>query len=177
MDKSLLPYLLVRLPLSDFVGDFEMAETLKTSTLRLTSTAFAHEGMIPEKYTCDGQNINPHLCISGVPENTKSLALLMDDPDAPQGTFTHWILWGIDPDIQEIAEYSIPPKSNQGTNSFGDLGYDGPCPPGGTHRYQFHLYALDTKIGLHTGANRQDFEQAIEGHILSQTTLIGKYSR
>lgn len=156
-----------------------MQQKAVTSTLQLTSSVFEPNGKIPEKYTCNGLDINPPLWISKVPEAAKSLVLIMDDPDAPQGIFTHWLMWNIDPKTTEIGENSVPQRAIEGTNSFGNIGYRGPCPPHGTHRYQFHLYALDTSITLTQGAKINELEhslKALESNILAKTTLIGKYS-
>src|SRR5437016_5598083 len=109
-----------------------MTEKVATASLQLMSPMFKHNDMIPQKYTCDGENINPPLQISNIPEGTKSLLLVMDDPDAPSGRFTHWTMWNIDPNITEIPENSFPIKAIEGTNSFGNIGYGGPCPPSGT---------------------------------------------
>lgn len=141
----------------------------------LGSDAFQHEQPIPEKYGCKGENINPQLTISNVPENTEALAMIMDDPDAPVGTFTHWTVWNIDPKTALIPENTS--IGTEGANDFGDTGYGGPCPPSGTHRYFFKLYALSEKLQLPPGASRQQLEQAMEGKILQQTQLMGTYSK
>lgn len=149
----------------------------QSTTMKLTSSAFSHNQSIPQNYTCDGENVNPPLSISGVPENTKSLALIMDDPDAPAGTWVHWAVWNIDPKTTEIAENSVPTGVVEGKTSFGKPGYGGPCPPSGTHRYFFKLYALDTTINLSSSSTKQDLEKAMEAQILDKTELIGLYSR
>lgn len=144
--------------------------------MRISSPAFENNGFIPSKYTCDGENISPPLIISNVPEETKSLALIMDDPDAPLTTFVHWLVWNIPPNITEIPEgekLSYP----QGKNSFGRQGYGGPCPPFGTHRYFFKLYALDTVLKLEEGAKKKQLLNAMSGHILEDAELLGRYSR
>jgi len=145
--------------------------------MKLASTAFENNQSIPAKYTCDGENVNPPLVIVDIPEDTQSLVLIVDDPDAPGGTFTHWLVWNIDPQAKEIAEGSVPQNASQGKNDFGKNGWGGPCPPSGTHHYFFKLYALDQKIDLPQSANKGDLEKAMQGHILSQTQLIGLYSR
>ena len=145
--------------------------------MKLTSSAFDHNQKIPVVYTCDGQKINPPLAISGVPKEAKSLALIVEDPDAPTGTFVHWIVWNIDPETLEIPEGSVPEKSQEGLNGAGKEGYVGPCPPTGQHRYFFTLYALDTTLGLNGQAKREDLDAAMQGHITAQATLVGVYRR
>ena len=130
--------------------------------------------MIPKKYTCQGEDINPLLKIEGIPQETVSLVLINDDPDAPGGTWDHWIVINIAP-TQTIAENSVP--GTQGKNSWGRNDYGGPCPPSGTHRYFFKLYALDTQLNLSEGASKKEVENAIKGHILEQTELIGLYEK
>jgi len=151
--------------------------TIKNIAMKLNSTAFSNNAALPAKYSCDGQRINPPLEISDVPANTQTLALIFDDPDAPAGTFVHWVIWNIDPKIAEIAENSTPVGAKQGTNSAGKTGYFPPCPPSGTHRYIFKLYALDTVLNLTPNAGKDNLEQAMQGHILDAAELIGLYSR
>lgn len=141
----------------------------------LTSDAFQHEQPIPEKYGCKGENVNPPLTITNVPANAQALAMIVDDPDAPVGTFTHWTTWDIEPNITSIPENTS--VGTEGMNDFGDTGYGGPCPPSGTHRYFFKLYALSDKLQLSAGASRQQLEQAMEGKIIDQTQLMGMYSK
>lgn len=146
----------------------------------LKSSAFKEGEMIPSKFTCDGENVSPLLEIRNVPAGTKSLALIVDDPDATGGkTWTHWLLFNIDPKSQYISEDSISLGAKEGTNSFGTVKYGGPCPPRGNppHRYMFKLYALDTVLDLKEGVSRADLEQAMAGHSLGQTTLMGRYGR
>lgn len=145
--------------------------------MKLTSSAFANEGKIPVLYTCDGGNIHPPLTITGVPDAAKSLALIVDDPDAPGGTFTHWTIWNIRPDTAVIEEGVVPEKSQEGTNSAGQVGFFPPCPPSGTHRYFFTLYALDATVGLDGKATKTDVEKAIAGHVIAQSLLVGVYGR
>ena len=145
--------------------------------MKLTSTAFANEEKIPVTYTCDGTKVNPPLSVSGVPASAKSLSLIVDDPDAPMGTFTHWVIWNLSPTTGEITSGVIPPTSQEGTNSAGRIGYTPPCPPAGTHRYFFTLFALDTTIGLDGKAKKAELETAMKGHIIEQTNLIGAYGR
>lgn len=144
--------------------------------LTLKSPEFEDEGRIPEKYTCDGANQSPPLWIRGVPEEAKSLVLVLDDPDAPGEVFDHWILWNLDPNIDEIEEGQTP-DACKGKNDFGKLEYGGPCPPSGTHRYRFKLYALDSKVELPEGSVKEEVEEATEGKALGQTELVGLYSR
>ena len=145
--------------------------------LQITSQAFAHDGMIPPEYTCDGADGNPPLTIRNAPEKTRSLALIVDDPDAPRGTWVHWVAWNIGPDTTEIPANSVPKGALQGTNDFGKQGYGGPCPPSGSHRYFFKLYALDISLALKTGATKAQLEEAMKGHILESAELIGLYRR
>lgn len=144
---------------------------------KLTSPAFNHGSQIPSRYTCDGENINPHLVLHGVPVTAKSLVLLMEDPDAPSGLYTHWVLWNIPPETREIKEHTAPWGCEQGYNSSNQIGYDGPCPPSGSHRYIFRLYALDQKLKLAADADRRTLEEAMAQHVMATTELIGTYSR
>ena len=142
--------------------------------LVVTSNAFAERGRIPSKYTCDGKNVNPPLTIKGIPEGTKSLVLIVDDPDCPTGTWDHWVVWNI-PTKEEIREDSVP--GTEGMNDFNKHSYGGPCPPSGTHRYFFKVYALDTNLDLTPISRKRDVEREIKGHVLAQGQLIGLYSR
>jgi len=142
--------------------------------MQITSPAFAHNESIPKKYTCQGEDINPPLTISDIPQGTVSLTLIHDDPDAPMGTWDHWLIWNIKP-VAEIKENSVP--GTQGKNSSGKSCYGGPCPPSGTHRYFFKLYALDCEIALSEGANKSDLEAAMANHILAQAELMGLYCK
>ncbi|MFD2247857.1 YbhB/YbcL family Raf kinase inhibitor-like protein [Pontibacter ruber] len=150
-------------------------ETKSTVRLSVSSPAFREGEHIPSRYTCDGENINPALEVGRLPEGTQSLALIVDDPDAPGGTWTHWLVWDIDPATTLIREDSKP--GTEGRNDFGNVQYGGPCPPGGTHRYYFKLYALDRKLGLREGSSRQDLLKAMEQHVLGSGELMGRYSR
>ncbi len=138
---------------------------------------FENNGNIPGKYTCDGDDVNPPLQIEGVPENARSLVLIVDDPDAPMGTWDHWIVWNIAPDTTKIEENSVPEGAVQGMNDFKKREYGGPCPPSGKHRYMFKLYALDTTLDLDSASKKEDVENAMSGHIIEQTTLVGLYQR
>lgn len=142
--------------------------------LRVRSVAFSHGGHIPPKYTCEGENINPPLEISGFPEKTKSLALILEDPDAPKGVYDHWIAWNIPPN-EAIAENSRPGIT--GTNSFGNAGYGGPCPPSGSHRYFFKVYALDSELNLPAGADKKTLQQAMKDHVLASAELMAHYQK
>ncbi len=150
--------------------------------MKLTSPAFDEGGMIPGKYTCDGTDLSPPLKWSAIPEETKSLALICDDPDAPMGTWVHWVYYDIPPSTQGVPE-NIGADDRpgiggvQGINDFRRIGYGGPCPPGGTHRYFFKLYALDTLLNLPPGATKKQLLKAMENHIVGQVQLMGKYSR
>lgn len=154
----------------------------KKMPLTITSTAFTEGGMIPSKYTCDGPDISPPLAWSGVPKEAKSLALICDDPDAPVGTWVHWVIYNLPPDTSGLPE-KVPPDSalpsgaRQGVNDFRKVGYGGPCPPGGTHRYFFKLYVLDTALNLPGRVTKADLLKAMEKHILAEAQLMGKYRR
>jgi Raf kinase inhibitor-like YbhB/YbcL family protein len=144
---------------------------------KLTSPAFNHGSQIPSKYTCDGDDINPHLVIQGVPQGAKSLALVLDDPDAPAGVWVHWLVWDVPPETKEIREHTAPFGAVEGRNGWGDNGYGGPCPPAGTHRYFFRLYALDAKLHLPATSTREAVETAMAGHIVATAELMGTYAR
>jgi Raf kinase inhibitor-like YbhB/YbcL family protein len=146
--------------------------------MKLSSSVFTNGENIPIRYTCDGEDVNPPLFISGVPEGARSLALVMDDPDAPAGLWVHWTVWNIDPRTVEIPEDSVPAGAEQGLTSSGRREYGGPCPPDREHRYFFRLYALDTKLDLdplQTG--KDELKEAIHGHVLAQAELMGRYDR
>ena len=153
------------------------AEERTMDMMLLTSQAFPKNGMIPPEYTCDGADGNPPLTIRNVPSKSRSLALIVDDPDAPRGTWVHWVVWNIGVDTTEIPATSVPAGALQGTNDFGKQGYGGPCPPSGTHRYFFKLYALDASPALKAGATKAQLEEAMKGHILGKAELVGLYRR
>ena len=160
-----------------------MAATARQKmAITITSSAFEEGGMIPSKYTCDGENISPPLKWEGVPQETKSIAIISDDPDAPVKIWVHWVMWNIPVDMEQLAE-SVPPDadlpdgSKQGINDFKHHGYGGPCPPMGTHRYYFKVYALDTKIDLASSSRKSHLLKAMEGHILAEGQLMGKYKK
>jgi len=142
--------------------------------LTITSPAFESNKSIPSKYTCDSNDVNPTLNIEGIPEETKSLVLIVDDPDAPMGTWDHWIVWNIPP-TNKIEENSVP--GTEGLNDFRKHSYGGPCPPSGTHRYLFKVYALDTKLDLDPNSRKKNVEKAMKDHILAKGELVGLYSR
>ena len=138
--------------------------------------------MIPAKYTCDGDDMSPPLKWVGAPEGTKSIALISDDPDAPVGTWVHWVLWNLPPTARELAEGvpakpQLPDGTRQGVSDFGRPGYGGPSPPSGTHRYYFKVYALDAMLDLPNSTRKADLLKAMKGHVLAEGQLMGKYSR
>ena len=143
--------------------------------LTVKSSAFEANKQIPKKYTCDAENTNPPLTIEGTPKETKTLALILDDPDAPRGTFDHWVVWNIPPSTNKVGEHSVP--GTEGLNGARKAGYMGPCPPSGTHRYFFKVYALDTELSLGAKSTKRDLEKAMQDHILAKGELIGLYHR
>ena len=143
----------------------------------LTSTAFGHNASIPKEYTCQGKDENPPLAISGVPADAKSLVLVIDDPDAPVGVWDHWVVWNIAPDTAEVAAHSVPAGAVQGRNSSGENKYQGPCPPFGTHRYRFTIYAISDVLSLAPGSSKQEVLTVIANKILDQYTLVGLYKK
>jgi len=147
-----------------------------SAQIAVTSSVFSSGGTIPAQFTCKGANHNPPLQLQNIPKNAKSLVLIVDDPDAPGGTFNHWLMWNLDPAISQIGQATEPTGAVQGTNDFGNLGYGGPCPPSGTHRYYFRIFALDRKLDLRAGAKRSALEGAMKGHILARGELIGRVS-
>jgi len=154
-----------------------------TKHLVLTTPAFRDGEVIPAVHTCDGEDLSPPLAWTGVPVETRGFALICDDPDAPRGTWVHWVLWNLPADAVELGQ-GVPPNpelpsgARQGLNDSGEVGYSGPCPPRGTpHRYYFRLYALDSAVNLSPGAQRGDLERAMEGHVLATGTLMGTYQR
>ncbi len=171
------------LAVSLFGAEAGAAEKAGKDHMQLTSTAFAEGASIPVKHTCDGPNVSPPLNWSGVPVEAKSLVLISDDPDAPVGTWVHWVLYDLPTGVSELPEgvtksQYIPGGAKQGLNDFRHLGYGGPCPPPGkAHRYFFKLYALDKQLELKPGATKQEVERAMEKHVLAQGQLMGTYSR
>lgn len=148
-------------------------------TFTLSSTAFRHDSLIPDVYTCDGKDISPQLKWEGAPSKTQSFTLIMDDPDAPMGTWDHWIVFNIPAETKEFSENikSLPSGTKVGTNSWGRSDYGGPCPPDREHRYDFKLFALDKTLDLPTGASKHDVLKAMKGHVLGETELMGRYDR
>ena len=144
--------------------------------MKIASSAFQNGAEIPSKYSRDGGNANPPLHIEGTPSNTKSLVLIVDDPDAPVGSFTHWVVWNIDPTTKEIPEKSKPQGAVEGTNDYPMVGYGGPQPPSGTHYYYFKIFALDKVLDLRVGAKRRELEKEMEGHVIAQAELMGRYT-
>lgn len=143
--------------------------------IHISSPAFVSGGRIPARFTCHGANVNPPLEFQGVPASAKSLVVIVEDPDAPAGLFTHWLLWNIPPSTTEIGEKSVPADSAQG--DFGKAGYGGPCPPSGNHRYIFRLLALDRRLDLKSGARRPALDKAVAGHILAQGEFMAHFAR
>lgn len=145
--------------------------------MKITSPVFEHNQKIPAKYSCDSQGVNPPLVFLDIPKNAKSLALIVDDPDATVGTFGHWVVYNIDPQVLEASENSVPRGGIEGNSSLGKPGWVAPCPPAGTHRYFFKLYALDIILNLSGNTSKSDLEKAMEGHIIEKAELIGLYQR
>lgn len=153
------------------------AQIPASEVMHVTSPDIPSGGAIPEQFTCDGRNQSPNLKFTGIPAGAKSLVVIVEDSDAPRGTFTHWLVWNISPDRTEILAAAPPPRAVEGTNDFGKLGYMGPCPSAGQNTYYFRLYALDTMLDLKPGARRQEVDAAMKGHILNEDALTGTYVR
>lgn len=145
--------------------------------MKIVSSAFEHNRRIPSKYTCDGENMSPPLSFLEVPKNTKSLVLIVDDPDAPSKTWVHWVVFNIDSATRDVSENSVPNGGVLGMTDFGKPGYGGPCPPSGKHRYFFKLYALDSVLNLPQSSDKNAVEEAMKGHILDSAELVGLYER
>ena len=159
-------------------GGFGVPAPSASERVGLTSSAFTDGGTIPRRYTCDGQDLSPPLAFSGVPAHTTGLALLVEDPDAPNGTFTHWLVWNIDPHTAQLAAGRTPAGATQGRNGFKKDTYGGPCPPKGKpHHYVFTVYAVDKRLALPSGATAEDLKRALNGHVLASGTLTGRYGR
>lgn len=144
--------------------------------MNITSKAFEEQQAIPPQFTCAGNGINPQLSFSDIPDGAKSLVLIVDDPDAPDGTFVHWVIYNINPAVKEIAENSSP-EGKEGLNGAGRVGYIAPCPPSGTHHYHFKLYALDKMLEFSSETDKAHVEKEMEGHILDQAELVGLFSK
>jgi len=157
-------------------------EPARSDGAKITSPAFAAGEMIPSRYTCDAENISPPLQWTGVPPGAETLALIVDDPDAPMGTWVHWVVFGL-PGVTMGLPEGVPAQPAiegggvQGVTSFRTVGYGGPCPPSGTHRYYFRLYALDASLALGSDASAREVQEAVEGHVLAEATLMGRYRR
>ncbi len=162
-----------------FTSKDKKMNTLKTNikNVELASPSFKNGQFIPSKFTCDGKDINPPLEIKNIPQGTKSLVLIIDDPDAPMGTWDHWLVWNINPKIKEIKENSIPDGGVEGLNSFGRHSYGGPCPPSGIHHYYFKIYALSKKLSLDPKSNKKDLEKAMTDSVIGEGELIGLYQK
>lgn len=175
-------HLLLLITLTFFTSNQCKNKTDMSTNIIVKSDSFSDGGMIPAKYTCDGANISPQLSWDNAPKDTKSFVLICEDPDAPMGTFTHWILYDIPADVHELPENLpkdkvLPNGAKQGIADFKKIGYGGPCPPSGTHRYYFKLYSLDTLLNLEPGLKKEDILKAMNGHILAQGQIMGKYTR
>jgi hypothetical protein len=153
-----------------------VAQTKGQATIAVSSPAFKSGSMIPARFTCKGANQSPPLEFNGLPTGAKSLVLIVDDPDAPGGVFSHWLLWNLNPSTRQIAGNSVPAGATQGENDFGKPGYGGPCPPS-LHRYFFRVFALDTKLDLKTGAKRSSLDSAMSGHIIGRGELMARFGR
>ena len=147
----------------------------ETARIKITCSAFQEGGNVPSKFTCEGSDTSPPLQITGIPSQAKSLVLIADDPDAPSGLFTHWLIWNIPPQTTSISEGNAP-RGVHGTNDFGKSGYKGPCPPSGTHMYSFKVFALDRELDLRGGAKRSQLDAAMKGHVIAQGELVGRYA-
>jgi len=152
-------------------------EARKMADLSITSPAFAGKSTIPARYTCDGEDVSPPLQIDAVPDRAKSLALIVDDPDAPVGTWVHWVVWNIPPQTREIRENALPAGAVQGVNDWKRNRYGGPCPPSGVHRYFFRLYALDAVLNLTATTDKGALLHAMQGHVVAQAELMGTCRR
>lgn len=164
-------------PIEEITKHEALQTPIITIPMIITSDAFEPNGVIPAKYTCDGLNINPTLRFAEIPSNAKSLVLIVDDPDAVSGDWSHWIVWNILPTTESINDNSVPPTAIQGATDFGANKYGGPCPPEGTHHYRFKLYALDTMLNLPKDTTKSGLLIAMQGHIIIEATLTGVYSR
>ncbi len=149
----------------------------KLESMTISSTSFSNQGKIPKKYTCDDANVNPPLTFNAIPPSSRSLLVIAEDRDSNPKDFTHWTIFDLNPSINGLNENSVPDQATEGVNSFGNIGYDGPCPPNGTHRYVFKLFALDSVLGLERGAKKEEILSKIQGHILDEAELVGTYKK
>jgi Raf kinase inhibitor-like YbhB/YbcL family protein len=184
MSKNLFSIILLLAVISIMISNISStaAKVKKKMKLTITSSTFKNGEFIPSRYTCDGLNISPPLKFTGIPGQTKSIALIADDPDAPMGTWVHWVLFNLPKNTTQLMEdvpkdKTLDNGAKQGVNSGNNIGYAGPCPPSGTHRYFFKVYALDTVISLDSGITKAQLLSAIEGHIIADGQLMGKYAR
>jgi Raf kinase inhibitor-like YbhB/YbcL family protein len=180
--KIMKKYLFLASILGSISGGLMAQEAAQIAKIQLTSPAFLAGSAIPSQYTCDGANISPPLAWSTAPAHARSLALIVDDPDARANTWVHWVLFNIPTGLTKWDENipktpKLPNGAVQGTNDFGDVGYGGPCPPKGTHHYFFHLFALDKQLDLPSAATKQDVMNAIQGHVLAEGEMVATYAR
>jgi Raf kinase inhibitor-like YbhB/YbcL family protein len=180
MKKVIASLTVILLSLS--FGELVFGEDAVMEKITITSSAFNEGEMIPSEHTCDGANVSPPLQWTGVPKNAKSLALISDDPDAPSGDWVHWVVYDLPPSLSQLAAAipegkSLSDKGFQGRTDFGRIGYGGPCPPRGIHRYFFKVYALDTMLRLKPGATKKELLEAMQGHVLAEGQLMGRYQR
>lgn len=162
---------------AEYLNPASTNQTNSTTPMTISSPAFAQGQPIPKKYSCDDQGINPPLSIGNVPPGAQSLVLILDDPDAPGGTWTHWIVWNINPSTTAIAENAVPTGATVGQASSGQNAYGGPCPPSGTHHYYFHLYALPIKLSISSFSDVAALHKAMDGNVIGEAELMGTYSR
>ena len=155
---------------------FGLVAIASAGQLEVTSSSFRNGDNVPAKFSRKGGNSSPPLRIENAPTNAKGLVLIVDDPDAPGGLFTHWLVWNIDPKTTSIAERNTPKGATEGTNDFGNVGYGGPQPPSGTHRYYFKIFALDKQLDLPAGTKRRELDKAMKGHVIAQAQLMGRFS-
>jgi Raf kinase inhibitor-like YbhB/YbcL family protein len=166
-----------------FAGGLQAKKgAMRMDTIVMTSTAFKDKAPIPSAHTCDGADVSPPLTWSSIPAAGKSIVLIVDDPDAPMGTWVHWVVYDLPPSLVSLEENipktdTVPGGGKQGRNDFKRVGYNGPCPPGGTHRYFFKIYALDTMLNLPSGKTKQEVEKAMKGHIVGKGELVGTYKK
>jgi len=174
--KNKFGFITILLALSFVAVACQPPQSTKETNMTISSPAFEANGPIPRQYTCDGQNINPPLKFGGLPADAKSLALIVDDPDAPNGTFVHWVVADIPAGTTMVNEHDPLAQATAGRNGSGKTGYTGPCPPSGTHHYHFKLFALDTLLNL-SQPDAKQLEEAMQSHIMGQTELVGVYQR